>query len=153
MDKKFETFLEIAKALNHKGIVPILYGSLGLYRIVGELDEIGDIDITIQNKYLEDKFPELIEIMAGIGYSQDKKYPHEFTKGEGQIGFEPESELIEDTGVKTEELKTSKINGAEFQELEPKHYLIIYRKTLDKWNEKIDKIKRKIEALEKISND
>lgn len=152
MDKKFKTFLEIAKALNRKGIMPILYGSLGLYRIVGELDEIGDVDVTIQNKYLEDKFPELMEIMAGIGYSQDKKYPHEFTKGEGQIGFELESELLEDTGVKIEELKTSKIDGVEFKELEPKHYLIIYRKTLDRWNEKVDKIKRKIEALEKISS-
>lgn len=152
MDKKFATFLEIAQALNRHGIVPILYGSLGLYKIIGELDEIGDIDITIQNKYLEKEFSELMKIMAEIGYSQDKIYPHEFTKGEGQIGFEPENELVEDTGVDVKNLKITKINGAEFQELTPEHYLIIYQKTLGKWEERIEKIKRKIDALEKISN-
>ena len=35
--EKFETFLEIAKNLNHfLNITPIVYGSLGLYRIIGE---------------------------------------------------------------------------------------------------------------------
>lgn len=46
-DKKFSTFLEVAEALNKYGIIPTLYGSLGLYRLIGQLDEIDDIDIVI----------------------------------------------------------------------------------------------------------
>lgn len=40
LDKKFSIFLEVAEALNKNGITPTLYGSLGLYRIIGQLDEI-----------------------------------------------------------------------------------------------------------------
>jgi len=39
LDKKFSTFLKIAEALNKHGIIPILYGSLGLYCLIGQRDE------------------------------------------------------------------------------------------------------------------
>ena len=151
MDKKFSAFIEIAKALNKYSIVPILYGSLGLYRIVGQLDKVNDIDITIPNKNLVDKFDELMKIMAEIGYRQDARYPHEFTKGEGQIGFEPESDLVE-LGINIEALKTTVIDGIKFKELASQDYLKVYQRNLKTWEKKVENIKAKIKALEKLNS-
>ncbi|MEK7227586.1 MAG: hypothetical protein AAB641_01710 [Patescibacteria group bacterium] len=146
MDKKFRTFLEIAETLNKHHIVPIIYGSLGLYRIIEQLDEINDIDITISDKNLIDKFTELKEIMDSIEYKQDPNYMHEFTKGEGQIGFEPESELA-DLGIDIDNLKIAEINGVRFKELSVQDYLKIYSRNLATWEKKVSSIKKKIEAL------
>lgn len=151
LDKKFTAFLEIANVLNKHNIVPVIYGSLGLYRIVGQLDEINDIDIIIPNENLIDNFEVLKRAMDEVGYKQDAHYPHEFTKGEGQIGFEPESDLKE-LGIDSQKLKVTKLNDSKFKELEPKDYLLVYRRNLKTWETKVEKIKRKIQTLEKISN-
>ena len=67
-----------------------------MYRLIGQLDDTNDVDILIPDIYLKDKFIELLKIMEEAGYKQDPTHAHEFTKGEDKIGFEPESELIED---------------------------------------------------------
>lgn len=149
-DKKFKIFLEIAEVLNKHGIIPTLYGSLGLYRLIEQLDEIDDIDIVIPEKYAKEKLPELIRIMSGIGFKQDKTFPHEFFKGKEQIGFELEEELKEFVGVDLSSYKTTKINNSEFKELRIEDYLKFYSKALREREDKIKKTKTKIEALEKL---
>ena len=144
--EKFTIFLEIVKALNQKNIVPVLYGSLGLYRIIDQLDEINDIDVIIPNKNLIDQFDELIKIMAEIGYKQNPYYPHGFTKGEEKIGFEPESDLTE-IGINPQKLKITEIRGSKFKELSSGDYLLVYRRNLKTWETKVEKIKRKIQTL------
>ena len=150
MDKKFSIFLEIAKSFNRQGIVPILYGSLGLYRLIGQLDNVGDIDIIISDVYLKDKFNELIKIMKEIGYEQDPTHPREFTKGEGYVGFESEEKLKQYAGIDYSNFKTVIINNVEFKELRPGNYLMVYKKTLDVWEKKAKGYKVKIEALERL---
>jgi len=149
-DKKFKTFLEIAEVLNKHGIVPTLYGSLGLYRLIGQLDEIDDIDIVIPETYAKEKLHELINIMEGIGYRQDKTFPHEFFKDKEQIGFELEEELKEFAGVDLSNYKTTKVNNSEFRELSLGDYLKFYSKVLKEREVKIRRTKIKIEALEKL---
>lgn len=149
MDKKFSAFLEIAKVLNKYGVTPTLYGSLGLYRIAGQLDEINDVDIVIPNKNLIDGLDELMKILAEVGYKQDAPYPHEFTKGDGSVGFEPESELTE-LGINLDGLKITEIDGAKFKELAPKDYLLVYQRNLKSQQKKLDSTKTKLKAIEKI---
>ncbi len=150
MNKKFSTFLEIAKSFNKHGIVPTLYGSLGLYRLIGQLDNVGDIDIIIPDVYLKDKFSELIKIMEEIGYRQDPTHPHEFTKGEGYVGFESTGELKQYAGINYSNFKTATIDNVEFKELRPEDYLVVYKKTLDVWEKKAEGYRTKMEALEKL---
>ncbi|MBI5401277.1 hypothetical protein HZB05_00395 [Candidatus Wolfebacteria bacterium] len=151
MDKKFLAFLEIAKSFNNHGVVPALYGSLGLYRLIGQLDDIDDVDIIIPDVYLKDKFIELLEIMKEAGYKQDPTHTHEFTKGEGYIGFQSGEELKQYAGIDYGNFKTTTINSVEFKELSPKDYLAIYKKTLDEWEKKAKKgYEVKIKALEKL---
>ncbi|MBI1974658.1 MAG: nucleotidyltransferase [Candidatus Zambryskibacteria bacterium] len=149
MDKKFQSFLEIAKALNKHGIVPVLYGSLGLYRITGQLDKINDIDIIIPNKILINNLEELMRILAEVNYKQDASYPHEFTKGEGSVGFEPESDLIK-LEIDIEKLKITEIDGVKFKELALKDYLLVYKRNQESQQKKLTSTKTKIEAIEKI---
>ena len=148
-DRKFSIFLEIAEVLNKYGIIPTLYGSLGVYRLIGQLDEIDDIDIVIPSIYAEEKLPELLKIMQGIDYKQDKTFPHEFFKGEEQISFALEEELKEFVGVDLSRYKTIKVGNAEFRELSPEDYLKFYKKALKERDFKIKKMKIKIRALEK----
>lgn len=151
MDKKTLTFLEITKSFNNHGVVPIPYGSLGLYRLIGQLDEIDDIDIIIPDVYLKEKFIELLKIMKEAGYKQDPTHTHEFTKGEGYIGFQSGEELKQYAGVDYGNSKTTTIDGVEFKELSPEDYLAIYKKTLDEFEQKAKKgYKIKIKALEKL---
>ena len=149
LKKKLSTFLEIAKVLNKYGITPTLYGSLGLYRIVGQLDEVNDIDVVIPNKNLIDGLDELMRILAEIGYKQEAPYPHEFTKGYGSVGFEPESDL-EELGINLKTLKVTEVDGIRFKELSPKDYLLVYKRNKESQEKKINSTKRKLEALEKI---
>ncbi|MBI2087040.1 MAG: hypothetical protein HYT69_02610 [Candidatus Zambryskibacteria bacterium] len=149
MDKKFSSFLEITRVLNKHGMIPTLYGSLGLYRIVGQLDEVNDTDIVIPNKDLIDGLDKLMRILAEIGYKQDAPYPHEFTKGEGPVGFEPESDLIE-LGIEIEKLRVTEIGGVRFRELAPKDYLLVYKRNLKSQQKKLNSTQTKLEAIEKI---
>ena len=150
MDKKFKFFLEIAKTLNKHNIVPIIYGSLGFYRLINQqLDEIGDTDIVVPNPYVTDNFSKLKEIIAGISYKQDPNYPHEFTKDDNQIGFEPESDLL-DISIDINKLKISEVEGAKFKELSLEDYLKIYKRNLATHEPKVLRIKKKIEVIENL---
>ena len=149
-DKKFKTFLEIVEVLNKHGIIPTLYGSLGLYHLIGQLDEIDDIDIVIPEIYAKEKLSELINIVASVGYKQDKTFPHEFFKENEQVGFELEEELKEFAGVDLSNYKATKINNAEFRELSLGDYLKFYSKALKECEDKKRKTKTKVDVLEKL---
>jgi len=150
MDKKFSAFLEIARTLNEHNIVPILYGSLGFYHLINrQSDEISDTDIVVPNLYVTDKFEELKTIMISIGYKQDKDYPHEFSKGESPIGFEPESDLL-DLKINTANLKITELENAKFKELSLQDYLKVYKRNLQTHEPKVMRIKKKIEVIEKM---
>ena len=148
--KKLSTFLEIARALNRYNIIPVIFGSLGFYHLIDQvLDKIGDIDIIIPNIYLTEKFNELKNILGEIGYRQDTDYPHEFTKGEDQIGFEPESDLS-DIKIEINKLEPSELEGVKFKELSLEDYLKVYKRNLATHEPKVLKIKKKIEKIKSL---
>ncbi len=147
---KFKTFLDVTRELNKHEIIPILYGSLGLSRII-PVDQVNDIDIVIPNIWLEAKFNKLKQIMQVLGYEQDANYPHEFVKEDINIGFEPESELEEDINKTIQELNLSVIDDAKFRELTPQDYKKIYSKTLARLTKKTKAIESKLHQLDAIS--
>lgn len=146
MEQKFKTFLEVAAMLNKHGIIPILYGSIGLYRVVELQDEVDDIDITIPNEILVNRFDDLEKIMKEMNFSRDPDYKHEFLRGDDCVGFELENELIE-WGIDTHNLKITKINDAQFKELSASDYLNVYTHTLQRWEKKFLSMQKKVSIL------
>ena len=152
MSNKFKIFLEITDQLNKHGIFPILCGSLGVARLI-KVNDIEDIDIVIPDVWLTDKFAEFKNIMLGIGFKQDKDYPHEFNRAKkdgSHIGFEPRSSLKKDLGVVPKQIKTIEINGVKFGELSAEDYIAIYKKVIKMWEKRMAKRIYKVKELEKL---
>ncbi len=147
-ETKFKVFLEIAGALNKNGITPILFGSLGLSRIIKQ-SAIDDIDIVLPNGILVDDFERLEQIMSEIGFSRDIYYKHEFIRNDERVGFEEESDIT-NVHISLETLKETVIGNVQFFELSATEYLGVYMDTLVRWKKKVKSIEEKVNALKKI---
>ena len=59
-----QAFFENAKLLNEKfGIVPLMYGSLGLEYITGENLNADDIDILISKVFVNERWGDFVNIL------------------------------------------------------------------------------------------
>ncbi len=62
--EKFEVFLEVAREINKSfNIILVLYGSLGLSRVIGEFGKANDIDVLVPKRFLKEKWNKLIGFM------------------------------------------------------------------------------------------
>ena len=147
-EKKFEVFLEVARKLNDFfNVIPILYGSLGLYKIIGEYSECSDIDILIPDEFVNERWNELIDLMEKMGFKLKDEHEHEFIRGSEIVAFAKQDDLIKRIELDPNKLTVSNINNIKFKELSVKDYLSVYRLMLrDDYRQK----KRKKADQEKI---
>ncbi len=148
--QEFETFLEVAKELNNFfNITLILYGSLGLYRIIGEHGKVNDIDVLVPEEFVNTKWKELVVFMKGLNFELKNKKEHEFVRGENVIAFARDDDLISMANIDPNLLKISKVRDVWFKELSAEQYLNLYQLMLrDNYRQekrgKADKIKIKL---------
>ena len=147
-EKKFEVFLEVARKLNDFfNVIPILYGSLGLYKIIGEYSECSDIDILIPDEFVNERWDELIDLIEKMGFKLKDEHEHEFIRGSEIVAFAKQDNLIKRIELDPNKLIVSNINNIKFKELLIKNYLSVYRLMLrDDYRQK----KRKKADQEKI---
>lgn len=127
-EKKFTIFLEVAKELNNAfDVTPVLYGSLGLYRIINESKSANDIDFLVPEKLINEKWSELIALMKSLKFELKNEHEHEFSRDGEIVAFGSESDLIEFAKVDSNNLKVSQIDGIGFRELTPEQYLSCYQ--------------------------
>jgi molecular chaperone GrpE (heat shock protein) len=124
---KFNAFLEITRELNKSDITPILYGSLGLSRIIGEFKKAQDVDLLVSKDWIGEKWENLIRLMKNNGFKMINEKEHEFKKGEEIIAFGDEYDLKEMANIDINNLKLTALGGAKFKELNPRQYLEVYR--------------------------
>ena len=125
---KFKIFLEVTKALNESfNIIPILYGSLGLYRVIGEYGESHDIDILVPDEFVNKKWDELIDLMKKREFKLKDKHEHEFIRDSEIVAFAREEDLNERIGLNPNSLKVSSSDNIRFKELSAENYLSVYR--------------------------
>lgn len=132
--KNFEVFLEIARTLNESlGIIPIIFGSLGLNRVIGEFKKANDIDILLPDDFVNGKFAELDQTMIRLGFQFNKKiktaldHEYEFVREGDMVSFGPEEEWLNLLKTSREELNVSEVVGVNFKEFSAKQYLKIYQ--------------------------
>lgn len=151
--KKFEIFLEVAKALNESfSIIPILYGSLGLYKIIGEHGKCNDIDILVSDEFINERWNELINLMERMRFKLKDEHEHEFIRDSEIVAFAKQDDLIKRINLYPNDLIVYNINNVKFKELSVKDYLSVYRLMLrdDYRQEKRGKAdQEKIDLIEK----
>ena len=126
--KKFEIFLEVAKKLNDFfNVAPILYGSLGLYKIIGEHGESHDIDVLVPDELVNKRWNELISLMKKMGFKLDNEHEHEFIRGSEIVAFATENDLKERVNLDPNSLEVSNFDNIKFKELAAKDYLSLYK--------------------------
>lgn len=73
--------LAILRHLTGSGVNPILYGSQGVSLYLGDFKKFNDIDLLVNERYLNSDWHLLVKIMQSHGYSLVDPLEHEFSNG------------------------------------------------------------------------
>ncbi len=146
--QKLEIFYKVVEKLNEIGSTPILYGSLGLFKILDIDQRTNDIDILIEDKYVTSEWSTLHKLMLSMGYELKDESEHEFVKDGQDIAFAKQSNLLDMNNIIPESLLVSSDNNIKYRELSVPQYLTCYNTVYkDEYRRKknknadIDKIK------------
>ncbi len=137
------TFLDIAKKLNKEGIHPIVYGSLGLYLILGNKNNMKDIDFIINKP---EDFLTCKEVLLKNGFRIDPDHERELVMGNVYVSF-IDKEDIEKLIEEPLKLESASLNNVNFFNISPEQHLKIYKIGLQG---KYRKEKKERDDLEKI---
>lgn len=124
---KYKEFLRIAKHLNSKlNITPVLYGSLGLSKIIKKDLDSKDIDILVPQKYITTDWKKLIKTLLKINYQLVDEREHEFIYLNNKIGFAFEEDLFPFAKINHNKLKAVSDSGSDYKILDIDQYKKIY---------------------------
>ena len=150
MKEKFQIFIEVAGVLNRRlNIVPVLYGSLGLTRLVEETIDVNDVDILIPDEFIDEKWEDLKMVIEKLGFELVNIPEHEFVRDDQRIAFAEYSNL-DDVDLTIKNLRESRVEDVSFYELNLEQYLVVYRYCLsDGYRETKHTDKEKIALIER----
>ena len=124
---KKSLFFENAKLLFNKfGIIPLMYGSLGLEYLTGENLNSDDIDILIPNIFITEKWDEFKDFLATQGYTLTDQYEHTFEKNGISYSYACLEELETFAGINPSHIETKTNSGVQFKILSLEQYLKVY---------------------------
>jgi len=127
---KYKEFLRIAKHLNIElNINPVLYGSLGLSKIIKKGLNSEDIDILVPQKYITTDWNILIKTLQKINYQLVNKKEHEFVCRNYKIGISVEEDLLLYAKIDHKKLKIVSNNDANYKVLDINQYRKVYEKS------------------------
>jgi len=129
-NKKINLFFDNAKLLNDGfGIVPLLYGSLGLEYLTGENLASDDIDILIPRVFIKNRWPEFKSFMEECGYNLTDEHEHTFDLGGTEYSYADIEDLEEFAGIRAENIAVHEADGVRFMLLSLEQYLSVYRRS------------------------
>ena len=127
---KFNLFLENARLLSDKlGIVPLLYGSLGLEYLTG--DDLGadDIDILVPRIFITERWHEFKAVLEEHGYVLADEHEHTFARDGVAYSYADIEDLESFAGINTEGIEVHEADGVRFLLLSLEQYLAVYQKS------------------------
>jgi len=129
VQNKYKLFLTIAKGLNERfSVEPTLYGSFGLYTLIGLDKEVDDIDMLVPLSLFSEQWGNFQKFMEEQGFKLTNELKHEFSNGEHKVSFESEDVLENLINASAKELKVQTEQGARFRVLTLRQYLSFYEK-------------------------
>lgn len=129
-NNKFNLFLASAGMIYEEfGIIPLLYGSLGLEYLTGDNLNSDDIDILIPRVFITERWQEFKGFLESQGYLLTDDREHTFFY-DGTVYSYAELEEIEAfAGIFVENICVKRVNGVSFMLLTLEQYLAVYRKS------------------------
>lgn len=124
---KKQRFFENAILLNERfGIVPLMYGSLGLEYITNENLSSDDIDILIPSVFVNEKWNEFKDTLTKEGYVLADEGERTFQKNEIYYSYASLEELESFAQIKLSDIEFKSDFGAQFKVLSLEQYLKVY---------------------------
>lgn len=123
---KYDEFLKIARLLNENGIVPLLFGSLGLALRLNADYNVDDIDVLISIKYLNKNWQWFKRIIEEQGYILEDLHEHQFRKGKYKIAFANIESLTPFADIDLNRIELIKNDGVKYFLLNLEQYLAVY---------------------------
>lgn len=144
MKKVLAIFEELVKKLNGAGIIPIIYGSLGLYLILQKDGPVNDIDFIIDKP---EEFSVCKNVLLKNGFEIDPEHERELIKNGFYVSFIDRND-IEKLIKEPLKLNPATHNNKNFYNIELSQYLKIYTNGL---NNKFRKERKEKDDLKKIN--
>ena len=127
---KFNLFIENARLLSDKfNIVPLLYGSLGLEYLTGDIFGADDIDILVPRVFITDLWQEFKAVLEEHGYVLVDEHEHTFVRDGVAYSYADIEDLESFAGIHAEDIEMRKADGVRFLLLSLEQYLLVYQKS------------------------
>lgn len=125
---KKEAFLHVAGELNQRlGVVPLLFGSLGLEQRLHRDLGAEDIDALVPEAFLHERWDDLVAVMDRLGYALYDLHEHAFQKSGLSFAFASIESLSPFAGVDPESVPVEQEQGVRYRLLGLQDYLKVYR--------------------------
>ena len=127
---KFNLFLENARLLSDKiDILPLLYGSLGLEYLTGDVLGVDDIDILVPREVITERWNEFKAILEVQGYVLADEHEHTFVRDGVAYSYADIEDLAPFAGINTEDIEMYDADGVCFLLLSLEQYLAVYKQS------------------------
>ena len=127
---KFNLFLENARFLSDKfGIVPLLYGSLGLEYLTGDDLGVDDIDILVPRVFITDRWYEFKALLETQGYVLVDEHEHTFVRDGVAYSYADIEDLEAFAGIRMKDIEMREADGVRFLLLSLEQYLAVYKQS------------------------
>ena len=127
---KFNLFLENARLLSDKlDIVPLLYGSLGLEYLTGDVLGVDDIDMLVPRVFITERWRKFKVLLEVQGYVLVDEHEHTFVRDGVAYSYADIEDLEPFAGINTEAIEMHEADGVSFLLLSLEQYLAVYQKS------------------------
>ena len=127
---KFNLFLQNARIMSDKfNIVPLLYGSLGLEYLTGDILGADDIDILVPRVFITDRWQEFKAVLEERGYVLADEHEHTFVRDGVAYSYADIEDLEAFAGINTEDIEMHEADGVRFLLLSLEQYLAVYKQS------------------------
>ena len=127
---KFNLFLQNARLLSDiLGIVPLLYGSLGLEYLTGDALDADDIDILVPRVFITNRWQELKALLETQGYVLADEHEHTFVRDGVAYSYADIEDLESFAGIRMKDIEMREADGVSFLMLSLEQYLAVYQKS------------------------
>ena len=124
---KKQAFFENAQLLLDKlGIIPLMYGSLGLEYLTGHNFNSDDIDVLVPKIFLTERWTEFKGILEENGYILIDRHEHTFEKNGIHYSYAQIEELETFAGIPMNEIAMHEEKNVGFKLLSLQQYLKVY---------------------------